>query len=271
MDGGRQRTQQMNSAGDKATTSSAGGTRSLLRGLSVLEALAFSGGDSGLGITEIATSVGFDKATVARAVNTLCQAGYVYQDTATRRYKLTGRLSLLASKHHDTLDLPQRAAPYLSKLREMSEETVHLGVRQGDRIVYVSKLESPQPVQISSAVGQTMPLHTTALGKAILSSLPLAEREAIVDGLDLVARTPRSLTNRDDLLAEVELSAHRGYSVDDGENEESITCVGAPIVNAVGGVLGAFSIGGPEFRMRKRIDELGTLCREVALQLGGSL
>jgi IclR family KDG regulon transcriptional repressor len=246
-------------------------TRALHRGLLVLEAIATRGGDGGLGVTDIATDSGIDKATAARLAQTLCALGYAYQDKATRRYRLTGRLLWLGAAYRSSLDLPRHSGPHLAELRRRCDETVHLGVRELDRIVYIAKLETQRPVQIGSAVGQTMPLHTTALGKALLSAMPTGDREELIASLDLTPRTAQSITTVERLRREIEATTSRGYSIDDRENEETIICVGAPIVNVIGEVLGAISVSGPSFRIEDSIEELGELCRKTAANIGADL
>ena len=259
----------MNKAGgDKANE---GVTRSLQRGLHILEVLASSDGDAGLGITEIAKAVGLHKATATRLVQTLCALGYAYQDDTTRRYKLTGKVLSIGAEYQSGLNLPQRAGPHLARLRELTDETVHLGVRELDRIVYIVKLTSQRPVQIASAVGQTMPLHTTALGKAILSGMSEEEREHLMARLDLQPRTERSITTIEELRREVAETSRRGYSIDHRENEDTIVCVGAAIINSVGEAVGAISVSGPSFRMAEMIPTLGEMCRKTAADIGAEL
>jgi DNA-binding IclR family transcriptional regulator len=146
-------------------------TRTLSRGLDVLEALARAS-EQGLGPSAIGQQVGLDKATVTRLLRTLVEAGYVTQDEATRRYRLTGKILWLAHRATVRLDLRTVARPHLTALRDELGETVHLGVMEDLGVVYVDKLEADNSIQLVSAVGQTMPLHSTSLGKAMLAALP---------------------------------------------------------------------------------------------------
>lgn len=246
-------------------------TRAFQRGLAVFEALATSGETAGIGVTQAATHVGLDKATTSRLLNTLCVAGYAYQDPQTKLYKPTAKILALGNAYRSSLDLPVRAMPHLNELQRLTNETVHLGIAEMDRIVYIAKLETQQPVQIASAVGQTMPMHTTALGKAILAALGEEQRNLLLRRLDLTAKTERSLDTVDALESNLREITERGYSIDDRENEESITCVGAAIVDAAGQVHGAISVSGPSFRVFDRVIEYGELCRKAANEVGASL
>lgn len=242
-------------------------TRTLQRGLLILEILATDSRDSGLGVTEVAGAVGLDKATTNRLLQTLSALGYAYKDPDTRTYRLTGKLLRLAGSYQSNLEIPRRIRPFLQQLRDETRQTVHFGVREGDKVVYLLKLESPSPVLIASAVGQTMPIHTTALGKAILAAMKDVDAEPILAGLDFKPRTSRSIPDIKAFRQEMQITRQRGYSVDDRENQEAVTCVGSALVDSNGSVVGAISVSGPTFDVHDRVDELGRLCQGAALTI----
>jgi DNA-binding IclR family transcriptional regulator len=238
-------------------------TRTLSRGLDVLEALARADED-GLGPSALGQQVDLDKATVTRLLRTLVEAGYVTQDETTRRYRLTGRILWLAHRATVRLDLRSVARPHLTALRDELGETVHLGVMDGLGVVYVDKLEADNSIQLVSAIGQTMPLHSTSLGKAMLAALPDEEREGMYARMDLSPRTDRTIRDLPTLREEIRRTKLRGYSTDDRENEPFGACVGAAIVRADGRPVGAISVSGPYFRIRDRLPYFGERVRAVA-------
>ncbi len=238
-------------------------TRTLSRGLDVLEALARADED-GLGPSALGQRVDLDKATVTRLLRTLVEAGYVTQDETTRRYRLTGRILWLAHRAPIRLDLRSVARPHLIALRDELGETVHLGVMEDLRVVYVDKLEADNSIQLVSAIGQTMPLHSTSLGKAMLAALPDEEREGKYARMDLTRRTERTILDLAAFREEIRRTQRRGYATDDRENEPFGACVGAAIVGADGRPLGALSISGPYFRIHDRLRFFGERARAVA-------
>jgi DNA-binding IclR family transcriptional regulator len=238
-------------------------TRTLSRGLDVLEALA-QANEHGLGPSAIGQRVGLDKATVTRLLRTLVEAGYVTQDETTRRYRLTGKILWLAHGVTVRLDLRSVARPHLTALRDELGETVHLGVMEDLRIVYVDKLEADNSIQLVSAIGQTMPLHSTALGKAMLAALPDEEREGKYVRMDFLRRTDRTIPDLATFREEILRTQLRGYSTDDRENEPFGACVGAAIVGADGRPVGAISISGPYFRIHDRFQYFGERVRAAA-------
>lgn len=239
-------------------------TRTLLRGLEILEVLGAS--SQPVGPTRVAEVVGLDKATVGRLLFTLCEAGYAVQD-GEGRYRLTAKLLRLASSLPFRPELREQARPYLTALRDETAETVHLGVVEGDHVIYVDKLDGTHPVRLVSAVGQAMPLHTTSLGKAALAWMPEPERERLLAGLDLTPRTEHSLTTLKALRTDLEATRERGFSIDDRENEEHACCVGAPVLGPGGEVLGMLSVSGPSYRVADQVEELGGHCRDAAARL----
>lgn len=235
-------------------------TRTLQRGLDVIEVLAREGGP--VGPTRVAQLIGLDKATVGRLLYTLCDAGYARPD-AGGRYVLTTKLLELASAIPLEPDLRDRARPHLLALRDATDETVHLGVREDTRVVYIDKIDATHPVRLVSAVGQTMPLHTTALGKAALAWMPREERDVLLPRLELTARTSRSIVDLRQLQAEIERTRERGYAIDDRENEEHAYCVGAPILRGAE-LIGMISLSGPSYRVADRAEEFGRACQQTA-------
>ena len=236
-------------------------TRTLERGLVILETLA--GVDGGrLSLTEIAEAVELDKATATRLLHTLVECGFVVKDDE-RRYAVSSKLQHLAARVRSDQDLVSIARPHLEELRERTDETVHLGKLVGDRVVYIDKLETTRSIRLVSAVGQTMPLHCTGLGKAILSALPKEDADDLMLSLDLTPRQPRSIRTVDALRLEIETTRARGYAVDDRENEENVVCVAAPVL-VRGTVLGALSLSGPAFRIESLMEDLGEQVRRTA-------
>lgn len=237
-------------------------TRSLLRGLSVLEAMAEIGDPVGPG--KLAEVTGLDKATISRLLATFTHAGYVVAEPGTGQSRLTSRVLRLSRGFLENVDLRTLARPHLAALRDTVNETAHLGVLDGTRVVYIDKLESLNSVRLVSAVGQTMPVHTTALGKAMLATLPEQQRARFLGALDPAGEPSTAGSARTALLEELRVTAERGWSIDAAENEPNVVCVGAAIVDRGGSVVGAISISGPQFRMEDRLDELGVLCRTTA-------
>lgn len=130
-------------------------------------------------------------------------------------------------------------------------------------MVYIAKVESPQSVRLVSRIGSRVPMHCSAMGKAILAHLPVPERTPPLGPLE--ARTPRTITSEARLVAELDEIRQRGFSIDDEENEAGVRCIGAAVLARNGEPLGAISVSGPAGRLTlERVGELGPSVVETA-------
>jgi len=234
--------------------------RALLRGLALVESLA--GSTVAIGLTELARSTDLDKGTTARLLATLVSAGYVQKD-AHGKYVLTSKLGRLGQATAE-FDLRQRSRPHLLRLRDEVNETIHLGVIDGDEVLYLDQLQPTHPLILVVVVGRRSPMHSTALGKAMLARMDERDRDRIVRRLKLSRRTAATITSRTALRAELRLTAERGYAIDADENVEGGTCVAAAISGPDGVVLGALSISFPSTRNGNRLDQIGARARATA-------
>lgn len=246
-----------------------GTTRTLLRGLTLLEMIG--GERDGATVTELAAAAQLDKGTVSRLLGTLRDAGWAYQSPEDRRYRLAGKALALSHDYTNRVDLRALAMPLLSGLRDEWNETVHLGVIEGDEVVYVERLAPASNVQVVSIVGQRMPIANTAMGKAYLSALPDEERERRAGEQDLVRRTEHTILDRASFMADVLQSAERGYAIDQEENDPEITCVGSAVTDMTGRPIATISVSGPSYRMNKQVGDVGLSCAVAAKSISAAL
>jgi DNA-binding IclR family transcriptional regulator len=142
-------------------------------------------------------------------------------------------------------------------------------------MVYLDKLESHQTVGLVSRIGQGIPLHATALGKAYLAALPDAERIATVKGLELTPRTERTVTDPETLLLELKDTRDRGFALDDAENEPGVRCVGAALYDSRSRPVGAISVSAPTSRFspadaRRAAAPCAETAQAISAELGAS-
>lgn len=244
--------------------------RSLAKALVAIDTLAASPG--GLTALELGRALRLPRATVYRILATLGDHGYVERADGTRAYRLSLKLLDLGSRVLQGMDLLERAQPILRDLHRGCLETVHLAICEGGRMVYLYKLEGTGPFTMKSRVGASMPMHSTALGKAVLAFLPAAAVDAILAQHGLPRRTPRTIVSRSTLERELARVRRRGYAIDDIENEEGVRCVGAPVFDQQGLPAAAVSISAPASRIPlTRAPKLGALVREHAGRISATL
>lgn len=230
----------------------------LQKALDLLEVLAE---EPDLGLSELSEKTGASKASTYRMLSTLESRGFVMKRGDTRKYAPGVQLVALSCAVVARLDLVKAARPYLEELQRESNETVNLGILADAHVLYVDILQSEQGLRMAAHVGARDALHSTALGKAILSALPSAEARELLDSYQRLRATPRTMVGIDAVMADLARTAERGYSIDDEENEVGARCVGAPIRDLSGRAIGAMSVSGPSTR----------IAGEVVAKLGGLL
>jgi IclR family acetate operon transcriptional repressor len=151
-------------------------------------------------LSRIANTAGLPISTVHRILQELVAHGWV-REGEEHDYVLGPALIRLAARAADDSDLARAARPALRALCERTGYTVHFGVRQGDEVVYLDKLEGRGAYGIRSQIGASISLHCTAMGKAILAALPDAEVRRIAARTGLPRRMPNTLTAAEALLA----------------------------------------------------------------------
>jgi len=134
-------------------------------------------------------------------------------------------------------------------LRDECGETVQLGRRFGDEGVILEQVEGLHPLRISVDAGLRFPLYNNGPGKLLLAFLPDALRAATIKRLTLSASTPRTITDKHDLLRECDRIREQGYAVDHAEADEGIHCIAAPIRDPQGEVIATLWISAPSRRL----------------------
>lgn len=194
----------------------------------------------------LARSCGYPRPTVYRIVAALAEQGMLAESDGV--YRLGTRLMSLASRAWSQFDLRAALAPDLQALRDATGETIHLAVPAGQEMIYIDKLESPGPVRMASRVGSSVPLHSSAVGKAYLALLDDAARDRVLRDLPLPARMPGTVTSLPALRALLDEARRRGYAMDNEENEAGIVCYGVALCDASGRPVAAVSVSTLLFR-----------------------
>lgn len=244
---------------------------SLDRGLRILDTLASE--SQGLGVTEISRRVAADKSVVYRTLSLLMAHDYVEQDLVSKKYVLSYKVMELAGKRLRSIDLFSTSKPILKEVVRETGEIVVLAVMIGDVLAYLDKEQGPHAVHIASGLGQPIPLHSTASGKAILAHMADSDLIRLSRDKGLPPITDKTITNFSELrthLAEVRV---KGYAVDDEETYPGIRCVAAPIRNHRGAVLASLSISGPTQRVTQAnvtvfADIIVSAAAKISAQLG---
>lgn len=246
--------------------STAGGVQSLHRALDLLEIVSNNGGHMAIG--EIATVSDIPLPTIHRLLKTLVERGYMRQ-LPNRRYALGFRLIPLGLTANALLGTATK--PALATLVAELGETANLAVLTEDHAEYVAQVPSPHAMRMFTEVGRRVNLHSTGVGKAILSSLDQKEVSAIVRRVGLPPQTANTITTEHSLQAALEGIKASGYALDEEEQEIGVRCVAVPVPGSALAPM-AVSVSGPPSRVTDQFVERAVpLLLTVARQLGDDI
>lgn len=236
----------------------------LRKGVDLLSALVASVNPLSLG--ELASACGQPKATTHRLLATLCALQLVSARN-DGRYSLGPRCLTLGSAYLGGLDLRREALPILQQLVATTNETAHLGVSGGDKVVLIEQAEPDRSIRMVSRVGANSPLHATSIGKVLLAYGTADDLEALLDqGVERL--TSNTITDPQELRFALKRVREMGFAINDIEYEEGIRCVGAPVYDHTGKVIAGISVSCPDFRTpRDRLLELAPQVIAAAQQL----
>ena len=241
------------------------GVQSVERVFELLELITDAGGSATL--SELAASADLPLPTIHRLLRTLVGLGYVRQ-LPNRRYSLGPRLIRLGEAA--SAQLGALAMPVLKNLVDELGETANMAVLDSDQALYIAQAPSRHSMRTFTEVGRRAHTHATGVGKAILAQLSDEQVRRVISRTGLPAATQASITDVEELLADVSRIRQRGYSVDEQEQELGVRCFavgvpGAPTPTAI-------SVSGPTSRVddafgRRAVPMLQAAAREIAEDL----
>jgi DNA-binding IclR family transcriptional regulator len=191
--------------------------------------------------TEVVEATGLAKATTHRILGTLVDRQFVTVD-ANGNYLPGPKILSLAGMALQRVDISAIARPFVNELVAETHCTVHLGVANGDEIIYLVRADSDRPYVMPSRVGLAIPMHSTGIGKVVLGSWADDELERFVARAGLPARTSSTITSLEALRSEMVDVRRLGYALDREENAPGLGCVAAAIRDHTGTVKYGISV-----------------------------
>ncbi|WP_411675876.1 IclR family transcriptional regulator [Caproicibacter sp.] len=219
--------------------------KSLEKALNILE--CFSVEKPELGITEISQMTGLYKSNVFNIVSTFVGSGYLEQNPETEKYRIGLKIMGLSHILSTSMGFHSVVHRCINELAKAIDEIVYFGIPDGENVMYMEGAYPEKFYNIRWVQGMTAPLVCTAIGKAMLAYM----EEAFIDQVlakPLRRYTDYTITDPEILRAELMLTKKRGYSTDNMEHEYGIKCVGVPVFNRSGDLIGALSTTGPSLR-----------------------
>jgi DNA-binding IclR family transcriptional regulator len=229
--------------------------------------LCFDAERKELGVSELADTLEIHRSTASRLAATLEVRAFLERVPGKKTYRLgpqMGRLGLHALGSRDLLTL---ARPIMERLAAETGETINLASVDGDRVVNLLQSDGGHLVGVGVWTGRRTPLHCVANGKVLVAFAGADPGPGPFERF-----TRRTITSARGLEAEAEKIRGQGYATNEGEIEEGLHAVAAPVFDAFDRCRAALSVSAPEFRLpSRRLPEVAGRCVAAARELSRAL
>ena len=247
----------------------AGSVQTLDRALLLLKTLARS---DGLTLTDLSQQAGLSPATAYRMLTTMEAHGFVRNEEERGLWSVGVETFRAGSAFARGTNVVDAGRPIMRLLMEQTGETANLAIAQDGDVVFVSQIETDEPIRAFFRPGARGPMHASGIGKALLADLGDDRVRAILQKKGLPGFTDKTLSTPAALLEDLERIRRRGWSLDDEERHRGMRCIAASIYNEHGEAIAGVSVSGPTVRMPdERLAELASQVKRAADAITGAI
>lgn len=224
----------------------------------------------GATFSQIQQDLSLPKSSTSSLLNALTVHHILRQEKG--RFYLGLKLYEWGNKSLEQFDIRHIALPILERVRNETGLTCHLGVLDERSPVYILKLESNHPIGIRSWEGKKLPLHSSAVGKALGAWLPEEKIDALLPDENLPRFTATTITRKSELLADFARIRSKGWAYDNEESCSGVFCIAAPVFDHKHHAIAAISVCGIQLQLpEERIAEISALimsaCRDLSARM----
>ena len=242
--------------------------KSLVRGIKILDLLAEK---KVIGVPEVAAFFQINRSNAFRLLETLRTGSLVEKDKATKKYEIGVGILKYSSAFTDN-SLGKIIHPYLVKLNAITKENAHYCVFSGDRVIVIDQINSREILSCNAQIGQEDKMYCTSVGKVILAFLPDEIQERIINSMELIPLTDKTITSKDVLREHLKKIRSDGYAIDNEENMDWVRCLAAPIRNQNGEVNCCVGMSAPAMRLEvHKFPEYAGIVKNIAAEISARL
>lgn len=239
--------------------------KSLDRAMEVFEFLST---DQGKTLSAIAEQTEQSPATVYRILTTLERRGLVEHEADAQLWYIGAQAFVIGARFLRRTSLVERARPILRQLMEATGETANLGIEKSGMVLFLSQVETHENIRAFFPPGTLSPMYASGIGKALLAEMTDERALGVFTATEPVQFTQHTLRTGDDLLAELQATRARGYSIDGEEKNLGMSCVAAPVFDMNREAVAGLSVSGPTSRVSwDRLDQFSRAVRDAAAAL----
>ena len=242
-----------------------GTVHALERGLVVLQALSREGY---LSLTDLSLKVGVPTSTVHRILTTLEKLGFAELKEDTNEWSVGIESFRVGNSYLERTNLVENSRKVMRELMEATGETANLAIADGGDVVFISQVESHNPIRAFFRPGTRGHMHASGIGKALLANMLRRDVENILQSKGCPGFTAKTLTTPADLFDDLAATRERGWAFDDEERYDGMRCIASCIFNSYGEAVAGISVSGPTVRFPDhKLQLIGPQIKEAAQQV----
>lgn len=244
--------------------------QSLATGIAVLD--AFTAERASMSLPDIAAAAGITRSAAQRFAFTLEALGLLNKDPVSKRYSLSSRTLDTGCRYLESHTLLDRANPFLLELNRNAGETVNLAEPAGQDMIYIGRFPSPLRLLVHMPVGRRIPMYCSSTGRVYLAGLSDEEAYETLAACDRVKYTSNTLTDLDDLMAQVRESREQGYACCKEEYYRGDLALAVPIYDLNQRVVAGLqlSVSASKWTVKRALSRFIPMMLETARQISAS-
>jgi len=254
----------------KSPREGGGQVQSLCRALSILNIIADD--DHGMTMTDISQRAKLPLSTTHRLLTTLQHERYVRFDGDQSLWKIGVQAFIIGNAFVRSREIIATSRPFMVALMEKSGETTNLAVADQGECIYLAQVECRQMMRVQAKPGSRVPIHSSAVGKAILAAMPEDKGRKFIQMREFERATDKTVIDQAKLFREIEEVRAAGYARDDEEHCIGLRCVASVIYDEFGEPMAAVSLSGPMARVGdERFPVLGSMVTQTAAEITAAM
>lgn len=218
-----------------------------------------------LSLTELSQRAGIPASTAHRLLITLQNFGYLEFRADTQQWSVGVEAYRIGGSFARRIKVVDAGRPMLRDLMAQTGETANMAIADDGDVVFVSQVETHEPIRAFHRPGTRAHMHASGIGKALLAHLDADNLDDWMRKKGLAAYTQNTICEPQALRTELGITRTRGWAIDNEERTLGMRCVAAPIYNSYGEAIAGISVSGPTVRIPDRVlNEYGILVRRAA-------
>jgi len=193
-------------------------------------------------ITEISKVLGMLPSKVSRMIRTLEGEGFFEKNLETGKYRLGIGFFELGMVYILNFPLRKILRPHIEQMAKELNLTASWAILNNSRVIVVDRVQNLNIDLLTYRIGLNLPIHSTSLGKVLLTYLPEEEQNRILKSVNLTKLTSKNIVDENLIKENLKFIRERGYATDEGETHEDLNCIAAPIRNGNGEVIAAINL-----------------------------